>query len=114
MSVADPVDQRTVRIVNLPNSPFLVGELRPYAVLARLGIERDIVVVDNDTNFGAIAEHRAGAGQGIDDFGYLWLGAGIGIGFILNGALHRGWTGLAGEIWHTVTGGPDGTANEVE
>ena len=110
MSVADPFDQRTGRIRNLPNSPFLVGELRPYAVLARVGIQRDIVLVDNDTNFGAIAEHRAGAGQGLDDFGFLWLGAGIGLGLIMNGALHRGWTGLAGEIWQTVTHGPNGAA----
>jgi predicted NBD/HSP70 family sugar kinase len=110
MSVADPVDQRSGRITNLPNSPFLIGELRPQSVMARLGFEREWVVVDNDTNFGAMAEHRNGNAQDLDDFGYLWLGAGIGLGLIINGRLHRGWTGLAGEIWQTVTRGPAGQA----
>lgn len=110
MSIADPVNQRSGQITNLPNSPFLIGELRPHAVLARLGFGREIVVIDNDTNFGALAEHRQGSAKHLDDFGYLWLGAGIGLGLIINGRIHRGWTGLAGEIWQTVTRGPDGRA----
>lgn len=103
LSFADPVDQRSDRIASMPNSPFLVGELKPYALLARLGFDRTVVVVDNDTNFGALAESRIGAGADLETFGYLWLGAGIGLGVIINSALHRGWSGLAGEIWQTTT-----------
>jgi predicted NBD/HSP70 family sugar kinase len=110
MSIADPVNQRSGRITNLPNSPFLIGELRPLAVLARVGFDRNCVVIDNDTNFGALAEHRQGTAQDLEDFGYLWLGAGIGLGLVINGRLHRGWTGLAGEIWQTTTRGPKGQA----
>jgi predicted NBD/HSP70 family sugar kinase len=110
MSIADPVDQRLGRITNLPNSPFLIGELRPHAALTRVGFDANCVVVDNDTNFGAIAEHSQGKAQDLDDFGYLWLGAGIGLGLVINGRLHRGWTGLAGEIWQTTTRGPKGQA----
>jgi predicted NBD/HSP70 family sugar kinase len=110
MSIADPVDQRSGRITNLPNSPFLIGELRPHAVLTRVGFDAKCVVVDNDTNFGAIAEHSQGTAQDLADFGYLWLGAGIGLGLVINGRLHRGWTGLAGEIWQTTTRGPKGQA----
>jgi predicted NBD/HSP70 family sugar kinase/biotin operon repressor len=110
MSIADPVNQKSGRITSLPNSPFLIGELRPHSVLARVGFELDCVVIDNDTNFGALAEHRQGNAQDLEDFGYLWLGAGIGLGLIINGRLHRGWTGLAGEIWQTITRGPNGQA----
>jgi predicted NBD/HSP70 family sugar kinase len=110
MSIADPVDQRSGRITHLPNSPFLIGELRPHEVLARAGFTPDCVVIDNDTNFAAIAEHRQGVAQDLEDFGYLWLGAGIGLGLVISGRLHRGWTGLAGEIWQTTTRGPKGLA----
>lgn len=56
--------------------------------------------IDNDVNAGAIAEHRWGAGRGVDDFVYLAIGTGIGAGLFLGGALHRGARHLAGEIGH--------------
>jgi glucokinase len=58
------------------------------------------VVVDNDGNLAALAEHRAGAAQGADHALMLTVGAGIGGGLIINGELYRGATGLAGELGH--------------
>src|SRR4051812_13897273 len=36
ISAADPVDRATGRLVELPDAPFLVGELDPRAVLAKV------------------------------------------------------------------------------
>ena len=58
------------------------------------------VYVDNDANLGALAEHRWGAGRGVDDLTYVKLGYGVGAGFILNGEIYRGGTGIAGEMGH--------------
>ncbi len=58
------------------------------------------VVVDNDTNIAAIAEHRYGAGRGYDHMLYTAVSTGIGSGFILNGDIYRGAYGGAGESGH--------------
>ncbi|WP_045257764.1 ROK family transcriptional regulator [Microbacterium hydrocarbonoxydans] len=56
-------------------------------------------VVDNDASLGAIAEHRYGAGAGIDDVVYLNGGAsGIGGGLIIGGVPVAGSGGYAGEF----------------
>ncbi|KQQ65162.1 ROK family transcriptional regulator [Microbacterium sp. Leaf320] len=55
--------------------------------------------VDNDATLGAIAEHRYGAGRGIDDIVYLNGGAsGIGGGLIIHGRAVAGAGGYAGEF----------------
>lgn len=107
VSAADPVDRATGRLVHLPDSPFLVGELAPAEVLA--GLVEGPVLVDNDVNWAARAE-RAAAGAGLDDFAYLHLGEGLGCAVVNDGVVRRGHTGLVGEIAHVVTTGPDGRA----
>ncbi len=57
------------------------------------------VVVGNDANLGAIAEHLYGAARGIDDVVYLNGGAsGIGGGLIVHGRPVGGSGGYAGEF----------------
>jgi predicted NBD/HSP70 family sugar kinase/biotin operon repressor len=63
----------------------------------RLGIP---ATVGNDANLGALAELSLGAGRGMRDLVYLKLASGIGAGLVLGGRLHRGATGIAGEIGH--------------
>ena len=104
VSAADPVDRGTGRLVELPDSPFLVGALDPPAVLA--GLVDGPVTVDNDVNWAARAELAAGA----RDFVYLYLGEGLGAAVVSDGEVRRGHAGLAGEISHVVTAGPDGRA----
>jgi glucokinase-like ROK family protein len=58
------------------------------------------LLVDNDANLGALAEHRWGAGRGIDDFAYVKVATGLGAGHIIRGEIYRGATGMAGEIGH--------------
>lgn len=55
--------------------------------------------LDNDASLGAIAEHRFGAGRGVDDLVYLNGGAsGIGGGVIIGGRPLAGASGYAGEF----------------
>ncbi|NQV41866.1 MAG: ROK family transcriptional regulator [Candidatus Marinimicrobia bacterium] len=63
------------------------------------------VYVDNDANLGALAENRWGAGRGYEDLTYVKIGYGIGAGFVLNGEVYRGSTGIAGEMGHMPVGG---------
>ncbi len=41
---------------------------------------------------------RFGHGRGVDSFAFVTVGTGIGMGLVLNGRLHRGFHGVAGEI----------------
>jgi glucokinase len=60
------------------------------------------VEVDNDANAAAVAEHRGGAGAGVDDLIVITLGTGIGGGIIVEGRLRTGAHGFAGEPGHMV------------
>jgi len=59
-------------------------------------------VVWNDVQAASQAEVRHGAGRLSDDFLYLHVGKGIGLGVVANGNLLRGHLGHAGELGHTV------------
>ncbi len=74
-------------------------------VSTRIGLP---VVLDNDTNLGAVGEHRYGAGRDTHNMVYVTFSTGLGIGIIINKQLYVGHTGTAGELGHVVTdiGGP--------
>ncbi|MFK0098938.1 MULTISPECIES: ROK family transcriptional regulator [unclassified Streptomyces] len=56
------------------------------------------VEYENDVNLVAVAEQRSGAARGHDDFVLLWNEEGLGAALVINGRLHRGFTGGAGEV----------------
>ncbi len=58
------------------------------------------VVVDNDANATALAEHRLGSGRGSEALLLLTLGTGIGGAMLFGGSIYRG-RGFAGEFGHT-------------
>ncbi|WP_326560591.1 ROK family transcriptional regulator [Micromonospora sp. NBC_01796] len=65
------------------------------------------VVFENDVNLAALAEAQSGAARGVDDFVLVWVGVGVGLAIVLNGKLHHGSSGAAGEIGYLpVPGAP--------
>lgn len=62
------------------------------------------LLVENETNVAALAEHRVGNARDRDTFALLWLGVGTGAAFVLGGALHRGASGGAGELGYLPIG----------
>lgn len=62
------------------------------------------VVVENDVNLVALAEHRWGAGRGADDLLVIALGTGVGAALVLDGRLYRGHQGGAGEVGYSLLG----------
>ena len=58
------------------------------------------LVVENDANCAALAEHRRGAARGADHALVVTLGTGIGGGLISGGRVQVGAHGFAGEVGH--------------
>lgn len=99
----DPVNGVVLEAPNLRwNNMPLAKTLRQ-----KLGVP---VVLENDVNAAVFGEWKLGAGRGSDDFMGVWLGTGVGGGFVLNGRLYAGGFNTAGEIGHMmmVPGAPYG------
>jgi glucokinase len=62
------------------------------------------VIVDNDVNAAALAEHRHGHGRSVTDLAFVAVGTGIGMGLIVGGSVMCGSRGAAGEIGHLPLG----------
>jgi predicted NBD/HSP70 family sugar kinase len=90
-----------------PNIPGLEG--RPFAreLREQFGME---VTIENDVNLAAVGERWAGVARGVDDFAFLSIGTGMGMGLVLGGELHRGSHGAAGEVDWALAG----VADEVD
>ncbi len=98
MGLPAPINFRTGEVGALSILPGWVGANAAELASYRLGVP---VVVDNDANLGALAEHTWGAGRGFDDVAYFKMSEGVGAGLIVEGKVFRGTDGTAGEIGHT-------------
>ena len=58
------------------------------------------VRIENDVNLAALAELTGGAGGDLASFALLLLDDGLGAGIVIDGALHRGFSGVAGEVMY--------------
>jgi predicted NBD/HSP70 family sugar kinase len=98
--VVDP-DSRDVRFsFDLPDA----GRAMRGRLESRLGIP---VVLENDVNAAALAETQVGAAAGHSDVVLVWLSTGVGMAAIVDGRLHQGSAGAAGEIGYLqVPGAP--------
>lgn len=100
MCVPAPLDRRSARIRTgiMPGwSHRSPGE----ELQRRLGVP---VFAENDANLGALAELGRGAARGLSDVIYVKIASGLGAGLVVGGRLHRGATGIAGEIGHVQVG----------
>lgn len=71
----------------------------------RLGMP---IYLENNATAAAVGERRYGAGRHISTFFYVFFGAGLGGGLIINGQPYEGRTGNAGELGYIpTTGEPD-------
>ncbi|HET6479339.1 MAG TPA: ROK family transcriptional regulator [Actinoplanes sp.] len=73
-------------------------------------LRRDLstpVVFGNDVNMAAIAESTTGAAAGVRDFALIWIGRGVGLASVIDGRLHQGSTGAAGEIGYLPVAGAE-------
>ncbi len=91
----DPKAGTVTLAVNLGWSDFALKD----ALEARLGRP---VVIENDARAAAIGLYERGVLGELDDLAYLAVGTGIAAGVVLDGSLHRGARGLAGEIGHAI------------
>src|SRR6478735_6373002 len=96
VAVAGLVEEASGTVVLAPNMGW--ADLPVAAELeARLGLP---VVVENEANLAALAEHWTGAAVGIDDFVCVFGEVGVGGGIVLGGRLFRGTHGFGGEFGH--------------
>lgn len=64
------------------------------------------VTIGNDVTLACGAEQVFGAGRGLPDFGYLYVGSFVGGGLVLGGRLHAGPSGNAGAFASLPVRGP--------
>ncbi|OIJ23942.1 ROK family transcriptional regulator [Nocardioides luteus] len=70
------------------------------------------ILIENDVNLAGLAEQSAGASHGVKDSVLAWIDRGLGLAVIVDGRLHRGAGGGAGEIGYLAVPGastPHGT-----
>jgi len=63
------------------------------------------VAIDNDVNMAAVGERWQGLARHSDNFVFLAVGTGIGMGLMLNGEIWQGHGGMAGEVGYMPIGG---------
>ena len=61
--------------------------------------------IENDVDAAAVAEQVHGHGRNVSTFAFVSVGTGIGMGLVVDGQLHRGAHGAAGEIAFLRLGG---------
>lgn len=106
--VYDPARNALRLARNLPGweRPGVVEELRQ--------VFGKTTELENDVDLAALAERDLGHGRGFDTFCFVSVGTGIGMGLVIDGQLHRGAHGAAGEIAYLPIGDPEGApATEV-
>jgi glucokinase len=98
LGVPGHFDRDTGRILLFPNLP---GEWSGFPLRDRieeaLGVDTWMI---NDARAFTLAEGLLGAGRGCHTVACVTLGTGVGGGLMIEGRLHRGAFGVAGEIGH--------------
>jgi predicted NBD/HSP70 family sugar kinase len=88
----------------------LAGLEQPGLLSGLREIFGESVRFENDTDAEALAERAHGHGADVDTFAFVHIGTGIGMGLVIDGKLHRGAHGVAGEIAFLPLGAADLTS----
>lgn len=97
ISCGGPLDAAGGKVLSPPNLPAWDDVPIVDLVQQRLGGQAWLM---NDANAGALAEWHFGGGRGARTMAFLTHGTGMGAGLIIDGRLHEGATGDAGEVGH--------------
>ncbi|MEQ3553213.1 ROK family protein [Pseudonocardia nematodicida] len=109
IGVPGPVEHLT----GTPVSPPIMPGWDRYDVPARVREAFDVpVLVDNDVNLLALAEH-ASVWPDREDLLFVKVATGIGAGIVSGGGLQRGAQGSAGDLGHVRIPGTDGRTLEA-
>jgi predicted NBD/HSP70 family sugar kinase len=96
IGVPGPVEHST----GLPRNPPIMPGWDGFPVPDRLAQEFGApVLVDNDVNIMALGEHWANWRE-VEHLLFVKVGTGIGCGIIIDGKVHRGADGAAGDLGH--------------
>jgi predicted NBD/HSP70 family sugar kinase len=103
ISVPGVVDRASGRVTSLAYNVTPEGGFDPLEVIRdRFDLP---VLVDNNVNLAAVGEKWFGMARGFSTLVFIALGAGVGMGVIINDELVRGAHGAAGEIGYLPLGG---------
>jgi len=97
IGVPGPVEFSAGRTVSPPIMPGWDGVELPPRLQQHFPVP---VLVDNDVNIMAVGEYAAQWRDRADDVMFVKVGTGIGCGIIVDGEIHRGAQGAAGDIGH--------------
>jgi predicted NBD/HSP70 family sugar kinase len=90
------VDQASGRVTSLAHNVVPEGGFDPLEVIReRFDLP---VIVENNVNLAAVGEKWFGLARGVSTMVFIAIGAGIGMGIIIDDELVRGAHGAAGEI----------------
>jgi glucokinase len=93
-----PIDIKRGMLVNPPNLPW-----QNVPLVALMGHATGAKVhLANDADMAGLGEFHHGAGRGTKNMVYITWSTGVGGGLIVDGKLHRGAHGTAGEVGHMI------------
>jgi N-acetylglucosamine repressor len=97
LSISGVIDPDSGKSIFCPN----INGLNDFPLKAFLEEKTKLsVFVDESVRCMALAEKHYGIAKDYDNFIFVSLGKGIGIGIYANGKIYRGSTGLSGELGH--------------
>ncbi len=93
-----PIDLKRGVLVNPPNLPW-----KNVPLVAMMNRATGATVnLANDADMAGLGEFHHGAGRGTRNMVYITWSTGVGGGLIVDGKLHRGGHGTAGEVGHMI------------
>lgn len=107
ISFPGPIDFSSNKSVATMVNPKAFPNWVNVPVLEMLSRHMDVpIFLENNASAAAVGERWYGDGRHVSSFLYIFFGAGLGGGLILNGQLYDGITGNAGEIGYLPYSGP--------